>query len=209
MGEYIISRGFQEGKNLTLAQRSSALFSEEPVVLGRVLRRGSRPLRLATADYKANEAKLLALENAGAIKIQRPKQQKEEDMPAPVPCSLCGQVPCGQGGEYKCTQCGLPMVHDPAQLNPQGAGDAPVPQEAAGAPTPEAAAPPAPPEVIVPPPPPAPEPSPAPPAEEPPPPAPEPVPAPVEEKKEEVPAPPPSAPKSESKSSKRKSGSSK
>lgn len=200
MGEYIISRGFQEGKTLTNAQRSSALFSEEPVVLGRVLRRGSRPLRLATADYKANEARLLALENAGAIKIQRPE---EVSMAAPVPCSMCGQVPRGQGGEFKCPTCGLPTVTDLSSNNPQGAGDAPVAQGEVAAVVPEVAAPPAPPEVIIPPHPPSTEP-PAPPAEEPPPP-PAPEPAPVEE----APAPPPSAPKAESKPSKKKPGSSK
>lgn len=200
---YIITRGFQEGKQLTTAQKTSPLFAEEPVVLGRVLRRGSKPMRLAEVDYKANERHLLTLEKAGAIKIQRPEVNV---MATPTPCSLCGQVPCGQGGEFKCPQCGLPTVADLGNTNPQGAGDAPAPQEAAGALTPEAAAPPAPPDVIIPPHPPEPPAS-TPPAEEPPPPAPEPI---VVEKKEEVPVPPPSAPKAESKSSsKKKKGDSK
>jgi predicted RNA-binding Zn-ribbon protein involved in translation (DUF1610 family) len=202
---YIITRGFQEGKQLTAAQKSSPLFAEEPVVLGRVLRRGSKPMRLAEADYKANEQQLLRLEKAGAIKIERPK---EEAMAAPKPCSLCGQVPRGQGGEYKCPVCGLPTVMDLSNSNQQGAGDAPTSQEGAGAPTPEAAAPPAPPEVIIPPPPEPPAPPPQ--AEDPPaPPPPAPEPAPVVEKKEEVSAPPPSAPKAESKPSSKKKGASK
>lgn len=204
MGEYIITRGFQEGKALTNAQRASPLFAEEPVVLGRVLRRGSKPMRLTGADYRANEHKLLALEKAGAIKIQRP-----EEKAMPVPCSKCGQVPRGQGGEFKCPLCGLPTVTDMTDVNPStsGAGDAPAPQEAAGAVQDSAvAAPPADPPAVIVPPPPETQPTP-PPAEEPPPPppAPEPVPAeePVVEKKEEdAPAPAPSAPKPSSKSKK-------
>lgn len=69
---YIITRAFQDGKQLTPAQKGSSLFAEEPVVLGKVLRRGSRPMRISAADYKANEVKLLALEKAGAILIKRP-----------------------------------------------------------------------------------------------------------------------------------------
>lgn len=68
---YIISRGY-EGKALTTAQRNSSLFSEEPVVLGKVLRRGGKPMRLTPAEYEANKDRLLALEKAGAIKIQSP-----------------------------------------------------------------------------------------------------------------------------------------
>jgi len=196
---YVITRGFQEGKQLSTAQKTSARFAEEPVVLGRVLRRGSKPMRLADVDYKANERQLLELEKAGAIKIDRPK---EEAMAAPVPCSKCGQVPRGQGGEYKCPVCGLPMVHDP------GAGDAPATQGEVVAPE-VVAAPPAPPEVIIPPHPPSEPPAPTPPAEEPPPPAPEPTPVVEEKKEEEIPAPPPSAPKAESKSSSKKKGASK
>jgi hypothetical protein len=69
---YIITRAFQDGKQLTPAQKGSSLFAEEPVVLGKVLRRGSRPMRISAADFKANEVKLLALEKAGSILIKRP-----------------------------------------------------------------------------------------------------------------------------------------
>ena len=113
---FVIERGFQEGKTLTTAQKSSALFSEEPVVLGKVLRRGSKPLRISRADYEANQIKLLQLEKAGAIKIQKPKENEMK----PIPCAKCGQVPNGQAGKYMCDVCGLPLVYDP------GASSTPV-----------------------------------------------------------------------------------
>lgn len=68
---YIISRGFT-GKALTTAQRKSSLFAEEPTVLGKVLRRGSQPMRLTPAEYDANEVRLKQLEAAGSIKITPP-----------------------------------------------------------------------------------------------------------------------------------------
>lgn len=106
---YVITRGFKEGKALTSAQRISPLFAEEPVVLGKVLRRGSQPMRLTQVEYKAGEARLLALEKAGAINIKRPENNMK-------PCEKCGQVPCGQGGDFKCPACGLPLVFDPEAL---------------------------------------------------------------------------------------------
>lgn len=146
---YIITRGFQEGKQITTAQKTSALFAEEPVVLGRVLRRGSRPMRISKADYNANEHNLLRLEAAGAIKIQRPKM----DVAALIQ----------QDSEIQ---------KKLAELTNSGAGDtAPVTQESSGAETSAAAEPPA---VIVPPHPPSED---APPPVEDPPPTP-PVPAP-------------------------------
>lgn len=124
---YIITRGFQEGKQITTAQKTSALFAEEPVVLGRVLRRGSRPMRISKADYDANEHNLLRLENAGAIKIQRPVK-------SPVAEAL---------EQEKKVDTLL------TQVTGSGAGDtAPVTQESSGAETSAAAEPPA---VIVPP----------------------------------------------------------
>lgn len=77
---YIIKRGFQEGKALTSEQKSSSLFAEEPVVLGQVLRRGSRPLRISAETFEANKAKLLALEKAGAIVITRPVVGDESEL---------------------------------------------------------------------------------------------------------------------------------
>lgn len=167
---YIITRGFQEGKALTTSQRSSATFAEEPVVLGRVLRRGSRPMRISGADYRANESKLLHLEKAGSIKIQRP--EKPLVMPKDTNCSKCGQLwifADGEKptGEYPCEQCGTPTVHDDPPPVP-GAGDAPSSQEGTEtAPTAVTAPPAEPPEVIVPPHPPSEDPAPPPPVEEP------------------------------------------
>lgn len=79
---YIIRRAFQEGKALTTEQKSSSLFAEEPVVLGQVLRRGSRPLRISAESFEANKSKLLALEKAGSIVIIRPVQGEEMERAA-------------------------------------------------------------------------------------------------------------------------------
>lgn len=77
---YIIRRAFQEGKALTTEQKSSSLFAEEPVVLGQVLRRGSRPLRISAESFEANKSKLLALEKAGSIVIVRPAHGEESEL---------------------------------------------------------------------------------------------------------------------------------
>lgn len=68
---YVINRGY-DGKALTTAQRKSALFAEEPSVMGKVLRRGSPPLRLTPTEFEANKHRLLQLQTAGAIKITAP-----------------------------------------------------------------------------------------------------------------------------------------
>lgn len=65
---YEIRRGF-DGKRLTPAQRSSGTFAEEPVVMGKVLRRGSKPLVITPAQFEANRAKLLRLVLNGSIEI--------------------------------------------------------------------------------------------------------------------------------------------
>jgi hypothetical protein len=70
---YEITRGLRIGKNLTPAQRTSSLFSEEPVVLGRVLRRGSGPIRISPEDFERNKVHLLRLERAGSITITPPQ----------------------------------------------------------------------------------------------------------------------------------------
>lgn len=68
---YVISRGY-EGKALTPAQRKSSLFAEEPVVMGKILRRGAAPIRLTPVEFEANKSRLKQLEAAGAIKIKAP-----------------------------------------------------------------------------------------------------------------------------------------
>lgn len=67
---YEISRGVKFGKNLTTAQRASSKFAEEPVVLGKVLRRGYPPIRISEEQYEANLTQLKTLEKAGAITIR-------------------------------------------------------------------------------------------------------------------------------------------
>lgn len=124
---YVITRAVREGKPLTTAQRSSALFSPEPVVLGRTLRRGSRPLRLTEADFKANEAQLLRLERAGSICIQKPEPppvpedpQKKDPSGNPEPKKNDPPPDPGQGKKTE-------EVPPPAETS--GAGDAPPQQE--------------------------------------------------------------------------------
>lgn len=129
----VIERGFQEGKQLTQTQKSSALFSEEPVVMGRTLRRGSPSMKISIADYKANELRLLQLEKAGAVKITRPETNMK-------PCELCGQTPRGQSGDFKCPKCDLPTVMDLGAPPEQKPAD-PVPPPPPSAPTPPPADP--------------------------------------------------------------------
>jgi hypothetical protein len=85
---YVITRGHKPGKSLTPSQRTSSLFAEEPVVLGKVLRRGSKPMHITEAQYEANKAKLLRLVEAGSIVItlvagagEKKKDAKEETAP--------------------------------------------------------------------------------------------------------------------------------
>jgi hypothetical protein len=75
---YEITRGLRVGKSLTPAQRTSSLFAEEPVVLGRVLRRGAGPIRISPEDFERNKVQLLRLERAGSI-IIKPPQDKPQD----------------------------------------------------------------------------------------------------------------------------------
>lgn len=85
MPHYTITRAFQDTKQLTSAQRNSSLFAEEPVVLGKILRRGSNPLKISTEDYQKNKPKLLAQQKAGAIKIQYSDGKVEDVKPPDLP----------------------------------------------------------------------------------------------------------------------------
>lgn len=83
---YEISRGVKAGKNLTTAQRVSSKFAEEPVVLGKVLRRGYPPIRINEEQYQLNQTQLKTLEKAGAISITpvgAPAVETAEPSPAP------------------------------------------------------------------------------------------------------------------------------
>lgn len=66
---YEIHRGLRTGKQLTTAQRSSATFAEEPVVLGKVLRRGSRPMIVTDSQFEVHKAAILRQLLSGSIQI--------------------------------------------------------------------------------------------------------------------------------------------
>lgn len=66
---YEIRRGLKTGKQLTTTQRTSGTFAEEPIVLGKTLRRGMRPIQLTEEQFDKNRAKLLRLLLSGSIEI--------------------------------------------------------------------------------------------------------------------------------------------
>jgi hypothetical protein len=66
---YEIRRGHKTNKPLTQTQRSSGTFSEEPIVLGKVMRRGSSPLRLTAEQFEQQKSKLLRQLLAGSIEL--------------------------------------------------------------------------------------------------------------------------------------------
>lgn len=74
---YEIKRAYSGYGPLTPQQRTSSLFAEEPVVLGKVLRRGSAPLKVSPELFEANKVALLRLEKAGSILIVRPPVEQE------------------------------------------------------------------------------------------------------------------------------------
>jgi ribosomal protein L12E/L44/L45/RPP1/RPP2 len=112
---YEIRRGFN-GKNLSKAQRTSGTFAEEPVVFGKVLRRGSKPLILNELQFEANRAKLLRLVLNGSIEVfsvdgatrksirldykAAPEVFKKEETapPAAVPPAPAAATSAGDGG---------------------------------------------------------------------------------------------------------------
>lgn len=59
----------QFNKQLNMKQRISSLFSEAPVIAGKVLRRGTE-IVLNEAQYLAQKSKIDVLINAGAIKVR-------------------------------------------------------------------------------------------------------------------------------------------
>ncbi len=76
---YVITRGVKAGRNLTTAQRSSSKFSEEPVVLGKVLRSRSLPMKVSPEQFNLNRIELERLEKAGAIDIYAPFKSDVDD----------------------------------------------------------------------------------------------------------------------------------
>jgi len=69
MSDYVIQHGLARNGRPNKAQRSSSLFAEEPMVLGKRLRRGLPPMKITEAQFEAHKVKLLRLEKAGAIQI--------------------------------------------------------------------------------------------------------------------------------------------
>lgn len=66
---YEIRRGLMSGKQLTAAQRTHGTFSEEPIVLGKVMRRGTKPRLISQAQFLQHRANLLRLLVSGSIEI--------------------------------------------------------------------------------------------------------------------------------------------
>lgn len=64
-----IRRGYKTGRQISTAQRKSGTFAEEPVVLGKVLRRGMRPLSVSEEQFQLHKAKLLRLLLSGSVDI--------------------------------------------------------------------------------------------------------------------------------------------
>ena len=70
MKKYAISALVDQfNKQLSLKQRASSLFSEAPVIAGKVLRRGVEII-LTEAQYLQHNSKITVLLNAGAIKVR-------------------------------------------------------------------------------------------------------------------------------------------
>lgn len=67
---YQISRGVKPGKALTVAQRRSSLFAEEPVVLGKTLRARMPPMAVSVERFWENREKIARLEKAGSITVK-------------------------------------------------------------------------------------------------------------------------------------------
>lgn len=74
-----ISRAYVAGQPMTVAQRTSSLFSEEPTVLGKALRRGLPPLKIDEKQFAQAEHMLRRLFDAGAINIKAVDGEKVVD----------------------------------------------------------------------------------------------------------------------------------
>ncbi len=64
-----ISRGTKPYNRVTTAQRTSSLYAEEPIVMGKILRRGGAALKLDETQFRRQADKLKRLLKAGAIEI--------------------------------------------------------------------------------------------------------------------------------------------
>ena len=78
-----LTRNIHPGKQLTSNQRGSSLFSEEPRVGTKVLRRGT-VLKLNPTQFKSLEAKVYRLHEAGAITMTRVEDDGTRHVMDPV-----------------------------------------------------------------------------------------------------------------------------
>jgi hypothetical protein len=97
-----IRRGYKTGRQLSTAQRTSGLFAEEPVVLGKVLRRGVKPLMVTEEQFKLFKPRLLLLMLAGAIEVDVIDGDKKS--------------PYSEGMELKAP---APVVQEPKDKDPE------------------------------------------------------------------------------------------
>lgn len=74
---YTISRGYN-GRTLTAAQRSSSRFAEEPLVMGRVMRRGTKPFTITEEQYQQYKPQLTQLEKHGSILVKKVEEKKKK-----------------------------------------------------------------------------------------------------------------------------------
>jgi hypothetical protein len=107
---YEIQHGYKTGKKLTPAQRASGTFAEEPIVLGKVFRRGMKPMMLTEPQFTQHKAPLLRLLLSGSIEIMVVDENKVQTRldykaaigisPRPPPVALAPPLsPAGDGDQ--------------------------------------------------------------------------------------------------------------
>lgn len=118
---YEIRRGLKPGTSrLTKAQRTSGTFAEEPVVLGKVFRRGMKPRLLSEEQFQKNKAPLLRLMMSGSIEIFVVDETKE-------PARLDYKTARGHAPPAEPPAPAAPVQPAAARAAQPSAGDVPVP----------------------------------------------------------------------------------
>lgn len=104
---YEIRRGLKTGRRLTTAQRTSGTFAEEPIVLGKVMRRNSRPILLTAEQFEPQKAKLLRQLLSGSIEIfvvdegQSPSRLDYKTARGHTPQPIIIPTPSASAGDVK------------------------------------------------------------------------------------------------------------
>lgn len=106
---YEIHHGYKTGKQLTPVQRASGTFAEEPIVLGKVFRRGMKPMMLTEQQFAQHKAPLLRLLLSGSIEILVVDENKVQTRldykaatgisPRPVVAPVPDLPPAGDGNQ--------------------------------------------------------------------------------------------------------------